>query len=85
MRNTESLRELRETNNGLLSTKQNETIQMLTVLTFIFSPLALLAAVFQASQHAPFVGNAYDFWIITLLMVLAAFFLAFYFKKRNWF
>src|SRR3989344_4525166 len=45
MRNTESLHELRETNNSLLTTKQNETMRMLTIMALFTFPLALIAAV----------------------------------------
>ena len=42
----ESLTELRETNNSLLSTKQNEIMKTLTVLAFVTFPLMLISSIF---------------------------------------
>jgi magnesium transporter len=85
MRQTESLHELRETNNSLLTTKQNETMRTFTIMAFLTFPPALVAAAFETTAvHVPIVGGPYDFWIIVGLMLgtMAATFV--YFKYRRW-
>ncbi|MBY0294035.1 CorA family divalent cation transporter [Patescibacteria group bacterium] len=80
-----SLTELRETNNSLLSTKQNEIMKIFTVLTFLFLPLSFIAGLFgMNTQNNPVIGNSYDFWIIVgIMMVLACCFLI-YFRRKDW-
>ena len=85
MRNTESLHELRETNNSLLSTKQNETIKVLTIMAFVTFPLALIASVLAIdAPGTPFVNTPYGFWIITGIMASAATCMFLYFRRRKW-
>jgi len=85
MRLTESLHELRETNNSLLSTKQNETMKIFTILAFITFPLTLVAALFSMHTVAtPIVGSPHDFWIIISMMLFAALCMLAIFKSRKW-
>lgn len=85
MRATESLRELRETNNSLLTTKQNETMKIFTIMAFTTFPLTLIAAIFSMdTQHTPIIGNPNDFWIIISLMATLTFCMFFYFKHKHW-
>ena len=77
--------ELRETNNSLLSTKQNETMKILTVVTFIFSPLALVAALFQIDLLTmPIVGQPNDFWILGAVLAIIGIFMYGLFKIKKW-
>ncbi len=81
----DSLGELRETNNALLSTKQNEVMKTLTVMAFIVLPLTLISQLFgMNSEHLPIIGLPGDFWIIVagLTVMGSAFFL--YFKHKGW-
>ena len=81
----EWMQELRETNNSLLSTKQNDIMKNLTVMAFLTFPLALLTAVFAIpAKHNPVIGLPFDFWIILgILCVVGIFFLTF-FKYKKW-
>lgn len=80
-----SLQELRNTNDSLLTTKQNEVMKALTVMAFVTYPLALIAAVFgMNTEHAPFVGSPYDFWMVLGLMLGAGLVLFIYFKYKRW-
>jgi magnesium transporter len=84
-RATDSLHELRETNNSLLSTKQNETIKVLTIMAFFTLPLSLIASIFEMNTHAtPIVGTPYDFWIIIGLMGSLTLFMFWFFKHKKW-
>ena len=83
--NADSLAELRETNNSLLSTKQNEIMKVLTTMAFVTLPLSLLASTFGMNAEAmPIVGHPFDFWIIVGLMFSAMLVMFAYFKHNKW-
>jgi magnesium transporter len=80
-----SLLELRETNNSLLTTKQNELMKTFTIMAFLMLPLSLIAGVFgMNAEHMPIIGNAFDFWIVLgcMLAVVVVFFA--FFKYKRW-
>jgi len=80
-----SMAELRETNNSLLSTKQNEVMKTLTVLAFLFLPLSFIAGLFGMNTvNNPIVGSPYDFWIVVGGMVVLAIICFLYFKHKEW-
>jgi|SRR3989344_6024048 len=77
--------ELRETNNSILTTKQNEIMKTLTILAFIVIPLATLSQIFGMNVvHTPLVGLPYDFWILIGIMVAMALAMFGYFKYKKW-
>lgn len=81
----EALVELRETNNSLLNTKQNEIMKTLTVISFIFFPVTFVTGLFgMNTMHNPIVGHPYDFWVILIGTVLIAMCCFVYFKRRGW-
>jgi len=83
--NLDFLTELRETNNSLLSTKQNEVMKILTVLAFITFPLSLVASVFGMNTNStPIVGIQNDFWIIVGVMLFTTLLMFTYFKHKKW-
>ncbi len=83
--NREFLGDLRETNDSLLSTKQNETMKILTMMAFVTFPLSLFTDLFSMNTaHAPIVGHAYDFEIIVVIMFAAALFMFGIFKYKKW-
>lgn len=85
MRNTEVIQELRETNNSLLTTKEGETMRVLTIMALMTFPLALLVSIFNIdTDHNPIKGLPYDFWIIVGIVVALGASMIMYFKKRGW-
>lgn len=83
---TEVLLELRETNNSLLTTKQNEIMKVLTIMAFVTFPLTLISSIFgMNTEYLPIVGVNGDFWIVTGMMVLLASFFFIFFKSKKWF
>lgn len=85
MRQTESLRELRETNNSLLNTKQNEIMKVFTILAFVTFPLTLIAGVFgMNTTYTPLVDGPHGFWYIMTLMFGAGALMFAYFKHKHW-
>lgn len=80
-----SLLELRETNNSLLTTKQNEIMKTFTIMAFLMLPLSLIASVFgMNAQYMPIVENRFGFWIILGLMLSFIMGLFAFFKYRKW-
>lgn len=83
--NKELVVDLRETNDSLLSTKQNETMKTLTIMAFVTFPLALITDIFSMhTSHAPFLGSPYDFEIILSIMCLACIGMFGIFKYKKW-
>lgn len=79
------LAELRETNNSLLSTKQNEIMKTLTILAFIALPATTVLSLFQIeSVSRPIVGSRFDFWILLLLLGIIALSLYEWFRHKRW-
>ncbi len=82
---TEMVNELRETNNSMLSTKQNEIMKTLTIMAFVTFPLSLIAAIFgMNTAHMPIIGMPADFWIVMVVMVLAALTMFGFFRYKRW-
>ena len=85
MRHTDSLHELRETNNSLLSTKENETMRILTIMALLTFPLSLMVAILQIDTvHNPVRGLPYDFWIILGSVLLVGSCMILYFRHKKW-
>lgn len=85
MRLTESLHELRETNNSLLSTKQNETMRVLTIMAFFTFPLSLIATTFAIDvPSTPLVNADHGFWLVVLLMLSVGISMYFFFRHKKW-
>ncbi|TSC58125.1 MAG: magnesium transporter [Parcubacteria group bacterium Greene0416_79] len=83
--NVAFLAELRETNNSLVSTKQNEIMKTLTILAFIALPATTVLSLFQIeSASRPIVGTRFDFWILVLLLIAIALSLYSWFKHKKW-
>lgn len=81
----ETATELRETNNSLLSTKQNEIMKVLTIMAFVTFPLTLISSVFGMNTKVlPIVGQPNDFWIIIAIMGAIALLFFVFFKYKKW-
>jgi magnesium transporter len=85
MRNTESLHELRETNNSLLTTKQNEAMRVLAIMALLTFPLSLFVAILDSNTvFNPIRGVSYDFWIIVGTVAMGGTLMIWYFKHKKW-
>lgn len=83
--NRDYLIELRDTNDSLLTTKQNEIMKIFTILAFVTFPLALLIEILNIdSEHNPIKGIDNDFWLIIGIMVSASIGMFAWFKHKNW-
>lgn len=82
----ETLLELRDTNDSLLTTKTNEIMKTLTVMAFVILPLTFIVSLFGMNvPHIPIVGQPGGFWIIVGMMVATGALLYGYFKfVKKW-
>jgi magnesium transporter len=83
--NLEFFNELRETNDSLLSTKQNETMRILTTISFITFPLALVVDLFGlGAEGTPLLDHPYSFGIIFGSVLGMAFLMFMFFRYKRW-
>ncbi len=81
----ETLSALRDANNAMLTTKQNETVKTLTIMAFITFPLTLFSSMFGMNTvTTPILGHPHDFWIIVGIMSLVTLFFFSFFKYKKW-
>jgi magnesium transporter len=81
-----TIESLQNTNDSLLTDKVNDIMRVLTIIAFVTFPLMLFAALFGMSNMVsmPIVGTKGDFWIIVGLMLISAFVLLWYFRRKKW-
>lgn len=64
-------RELRNTNDSLLSAKQGETIKTLTFMTFLSLPVSLVANLFSMNTtYTPIAGQPHDWMILFVIQII---------------
>jgi len=82
--NSELTDELRETNNSLLTTKQNEVVKVLTILAFITLPLSLASAIFQVDLGTgPILQTPNDLLILVGILVVISLAILTFFKYKK--
>lgn len=85
MRHSETLRELRHTNDSLLANRQNDIMRILTIMALFTFPLALLVAVSDTHLDGnPFADSAFGFPILVGLIVVIASSMFAVFKFKRW-
>ncbi|MGB4076681.1 MAG: CorA family divalent cation transporter [Minisyncoccia bacterium] len=78
-------RELRTTNDSLLSSSQNESMKVFTIINVAILPLSFIAAAFTIpAEHAPIIGRDHDFWIIIMVMIVVELLLILFLRLRKW-
>ncbi|OHA25942.1 MAG: hypothetical protein A3D56_02940 [Candidatus Taylorbacteria bacterium RIFCSPHIGHO2_02_FULL_45_35] len=83
--NSETLSELRETNNSLLSTRENEIIRRLTLMAFITFPLMLITSIFGMDiATSPILSDTRDFSIVIGIMATLTIVMLIFFKHKKW-
>lgn len=81
----ELLSDLRETNDSMLSAKQNEVIKTLTMVSFIFIPLTFIASLFTIpSPFTPLVGHPQGWNLLFVFMVVLSVLTWWSFKRKKW-
>lgn len=78
-------KELRETNDSLLSTSQSETMKIFTGITVAMLPLNFIAVTLTIpAAHTPILGTHHDFWIIMGIMIVVEFCVLLFLKHKKW-
>jgi magnesium transporter len=81
----EMLKDLRETNDSLLTTKTGTIMKRLTFVSFATFPPMLIASVFgMNATHTPLMGKVNDFWLIISLMFITTSTIIVYFFYKKW-
>ena len=80
----EILKDLRETNDSLLTAKTNDIITKLTIMNFTMLPLMLITSVFAIHSEVYLIKTVTDFLFVILAMGLTGITMIIYFKSRKW-
>ena len=80
----ELLRELRDTNDSLLTAKNNEVTKKLTLMAFVTFPLTLVATILFAHNAPHFFKDGQGFWVIVAILFGMFVFMQIYFKYKKW-
>lgn len=78
----ETLDNLRETNDSLLANKTNETIKILTIITFLISPVTVISSLFM--MNTEFILSKAEFYIVLAAMFVTSLITFIYFKLKKW-
>ena len=82
--NRQTLRELRETNDSLLSSKTNGTIKRLTVVNVVTLPLTLIATIFGMNSKFLFLNDPNMLVAVFGAMVILSLASIVYLKYKKW-
>ena len=82
--NRETLRDLRNTNDSLLSNKTNMTIKRLTVVNVIMLPLGLITWIFSMHSKLLTIDEPRQLITVFASMVLVCIISVFYFRSKKW-
>ncbi len=82
----EILDDLRDTNDSLLTTRTNNVIERLTIMTSILLPITLITGIFgmNTSDEILFIRNTGDFLLVLVLMFVVGLAMVIYFKGKRW-
>ncbi|MBU3924994.1 MAG: magnesium transporter CorA family protein [Patescibacteria group bacterium] len=81
----EMVESIEDTNESLLSYQLNETMKILTVVSVILAPMALIVNIWGMNVGGmPLTDDPFGFSIILLVMFLAGALLLVYFKNKKW-
>lgn len=77
--------DLRETNDSLLNTRQNDIMKTLTIINFIFIPAIFISALFTIpASYVPLIKSGTGWMILVGIMVLIALAIWLVIKRRKW-
>jgi magnesium transporter len=82
--NMEIVRELRETNDSLLTAKNNDVMKRLTLMAFITFPLSLVAIILFDPGSPHIFHGPHGFWIVIGILIVLFLGMHIYFKFKKW-
>lgn len=80
----DSMIELRETNNSMLSAKQNEVMKNFSVLAFVFVPVSIIMSLFQMGLPGTPLAGTINFWAALGVLAAITLTLFIFFRKKGW-
>ncbi|HSB39793.1 MAG TPA: magnesium transporter CorA family protein [Gaiellaceae bacterium] len=75
---------LEQTNESVISHRQNDVLRVLTVVTVILLPLTLITGIFGMNVHFPGFEGATAFWAIVAFMLGLGIGLTAFFRLKRW-
>jgi magnesium transporter len=75
---------LEDTNESVISHRQNNQLRILTVVSVILLPLTLISGIFGMNVHFPGFDSAWAFWTIAGVMLGTAVGLIAFFRHKRW-
>ena len=75
---------LEDTNESVISHRQNDVLRVLTVVSVILLPLTLISGIFGMNVHFPGFGTSVGFWAVLGLMLTIAIGLVGFFRLKRW-
>lgn len=80
----EILDDLRDTNDSLLANKTKETMKVLTIITFLISPIAVISNIFVINSRFLKTEDGSQYYIILGLMFVSSLLAFIYIKTKKW-
>jgi magnesium transporter len=80
----EVIEALETTNESIVTHRQNEVLQILTIISFIMLPLFVITGIFGMNVHFPGENTAGGFWVITAGMIACVAGMVAYFRYKRW-
>ena len=80
----EVIEALETTNEQIVSHRQNEVLQILTIISFIMLPLFVITGIFGMNVHFPGENTGAGFWVICGLMAASVIGMVGYFRYKRW-
>ncbi|MES2416141.1 MAG: CorA family divalent cation transporter [Patescibacteria group bacterium] len=80
----EIITDLRETNDSLLANKTNETMKILTIITFMISPVTVISSIFMMNTDFVLIQGISEFYIVLGAMILTSIITFIFFKTKKW-
>ncbi len=75
---------LSKTFDSLQTNKINEIIKVLTLISSILLPLTFITGLYGMNLGLPFQNDPNSFWLVIACMILIAFSMVFFFKRKKW-
>ncbi len=68
-----------------VSNRMNEIMKVLTTITTIFMPLTVITGIYGMNfDHMPELRWHYGYFLVLIVMLVVAFSLIFYFRRKKW-
>jgi magnesium transporter len=75
---------LSKTFDSMQTNRSNEIMKVLTLVSSVLLPLTFIASLYGMNVGLPYQNHVFSFWFVIASMVVIAFGMIFYFKRKNW-